>query len=63
MNQVVIQKVFSGWSVNQSQQEFLKKMKGFKISKVPVVLRRWKSETMKFGMKRDDNGMFSLPSR
>ena len=25
-------------------------MKGFNISKVTVVLRRWKSETMKFGM-------------
>ena len=38
-------------------------MKGFKFSKVTVVLRRWKSETMKFGMKRDDHGRFSLPVR
>lgn len=38
-------------------------MKGFNISKLTVVLRRWKSETMKFGMKRDDHGRFSLPGR
>ena len=33
------------------------------VFKVTVVLRRWESETMKFGMKRDDNERFSLPVR